>query len=64
MISEPKDWVATGVSEFQSLLNACNVKRLPLNGIDVEKVFRDYFEQNPPFKKSKPEEFKDAIAVA
>lgn len=64
MIPEPKDWVASGVSEFQSLLNACNVKRLPLNGIDVEKVFRDYFEQNPPFEKSKPEEFKDAIAVA
>ena len=34
-----------------------------MNGIDVEKIVQDYFEQNLPFEEKKPDEFKDAIAV-
>lgn len=30
----------------------------------LKKIVQDYFQQNPPFEQSKPNEFKDAIAVA
>ena len=58
------DFVAKADQEFQNLLVVCNTKRIGVNGIDVEKIMNDYFLRKPPFENKKPEEFKDAIAVA
>ena len=63
-IPDPKEWVAKAIEEFDKFLLDCCVKRISLNGIDVETVIADYFEQNKPFEPKKPDEFKDAIAVA
>ncbi len=37
---------------------------ISVNGINVEAIMADYFGQKLPFEAKKPEEFKDAIAVA
>lgn len=63
-IPKPNEWVQTVLDEFQRFLTDCRVKKITVNGIDVEKIVEDYFEQNLPFEEKKPEEFKDAIAVA
>ena len=63
IISDTQEWVNRAFDEFDNFLSSCSVRRIPLNGIDVEKMIDDYFQQNPPFEKKKPEEFKDAIAV-
>lgn len=63
-IPDPKDWVSKAIEEFDKFLLDCHVKRISLNGIDVETVVADYFEQIKPFEPKKPDEFKDAIAVA
>lgn len=63
IISDHQEWVNCAIDEFINFLSSCSVRRIPLNGIDVEKMLDDYFQQNPPFEKKKPEEFKDAIAV-
>lgn len=63
-VQNPKEWVRKSIEQFQELLEACKVKRIPVSGIDVEKIVLDYFQQNPPFEQGKPNEFKDAIAVA
>lgn len=39
------------------------VERISLNPLDAEKLFDDYFNQNPPFESKKPNEFKDAIMI-
>lgn len=64
IIPEPKDWVAKAIEEFDKFLRDCHVKWISLNGIDVETVVADFFEQIKPFESKKPDEFKDAIAVA
>lgn len=63
-IPAPNDWVKTALNEFEQLLSDCNAVRISSNGIDVEMIVEDYFQQNKPFEKAKPEEFKDAIIVA
>lgn len=63
-IPKPNEWVQTALDEFQHFLSDCCVKKITVNGIDVEKIVKDYFEQNSPFEEKKPDEFKDAIAVA
>lgn len=63
-IPKPNEWVQTALDEFQHFLSDCAVKRITVNGIDVEKIVKDYFDQNLPFEEKKPDEFKDAIAVA
>ena len=42
----------------------CQCRRISVNGINVEAIMADYFGQKLPFEAKKPEEFKDAIAVA
>lgn len=39
------------------------VKEIPLNPLDADKLFEDYFAGNPPFETKKPKEFKDAIMI-
>lgn len=63
-IPNPKEWVETALTEFEQLLNDCNVVRISSKGIDVETIIQDYFQQNKPFEQAKPDEFKDAIIVA
>lgn len=61
---EPAIWVETCLCGFDQLLSDCYVDRITVDGISVEKIMEDYFAQNPPFDIKKPDEFKDAIAVA
>lgn len=63
MIDDAKEWIDFAQNEFSEFLSACAVRRIPLNGIDMESVMNDYFQQNLPFEQKKPEEFKDAIAI-
>lgn len=63
-IPKADEWVQEAISEFQLLLSDCRVKRISVNNVDLEKIMSDYFQINPPFEAKKPEEFKDAIAVA
>lgn len=46
--------------DFQEL---DGVKEIPLNPLDADKLFEDYFAGNPPFEEQKPYEFKDAIMI-
>lgn len=62
-ISDTEDWVTWALAEFSDFLVSCHVRRIPLNGIDVEAMVEDYFQQRLPFEHRKPEEFKDAIAI-
>lgn len=61
---DPKVVPDEAVVIFDDFLNECNVKRISVNGIDVESIMINYFEQKLPFEPKKPEEFKDAIAIA
>lgn len=63
IISDFQEWVSCALDEFSRFLSSCSVRRIPLNGIDVEEMVDDYFQHNLPFENNKPEEFKDAIAV-
>ena len=46
--------------DFQKL---DGVKEIPLNPVNADKLFEDYFAGNPPFEAKKPNEFKDAIMI-
>ena len=59
-----EEWVNKAQTEFETLLADCGIKQISVNGIDMEKIMNDYFNQKPPFESKKPDEFKDAIAVA
>lgn len=61
---DEKEWIQKAQKEFSDLLVACNTEHISINGIDVEKIMQDYFKQKPPFETKKPDEFKDAIAIA
>lgn len=61
--NDATDWIRFALNEFSDFLSSCSVRRIPLNGIDIESVMNDYFQQNLPFEPKKPEEFKDAIAI-
>lgn len=61
---EPNDWTDACLREFDTLLRECCVDHISTDNIDVEGILSDYFNQRPPFEEKKPEEFKDAIAVA
>ena len=63
IINDSAEWVKCSLDEFSSFLDSCSVRRITLNGIDVEKMLDDYFQQRLPFEQKKPDEFKDAIAI-
>ncbi|NFG63149.1 PIN domain-containing protein [Clostridium sp. CMCC3677] len=48
---------------FYEFLSMCKAIHITLNNINVEKIMSDYSEKKYPFENSKPEEFKDAIAI-
>lgn len=64
MIPNPKDWVQKAEEEFEEFLISCNCDRISINGIDVEKIMENYFNQKWPFEAAKTDEFKDAFIVA
>ncbi len=49
--------------KLTEFLELDNVKKIPLNPIDADKLFDDYFSKRPPFENKKPYEFKDAIMI-
>lgn len=51
------------INKFRDYLLGNHTKMFSLEGISVEEVMNDYFEQNAPFEKKKPNEFKDAIMI-
>lgn len=63
-VPDVSQWTDKIKKEFELFLEDCKVKRLPLNGVDVEEIVENYFQKKPPFEEKKPEEFKDALAVA
>lgn len=50
---------------FKKFLEECNVERLNVNSVNLEKVLDDYFAINPPFEisENKKKEFPDAFIV-
>lgn len=48
---------------FNNFLNHKNVEIISLNPLDAEVLLQDYFNMNPPFEPTKPNEFKDAIMI-
>lgn len=56
-----EDWIDTALREFDQLLTDLGAEQIPVNGIDVEAMLDDYFNQRLPFEQKKPTEFKDAI---
>lgn len=48
---------------FAKFLEDCNVERLDTNGINLEKIVKDYFDFRPPFENNgkKRKEFPDAF---
>lgn len=61
-ISE-KEIIDFVIAKFHDFLTRNNKLSFTLDGISVEEVMQDYFNQNPPFEMSKPKEFKDAIMI-
>lgn len=60
---KPNDMLNLCIGRFQDFLTAAKVEMMCSNGIDTEAMITDYFVQNPPFEKKKPEEFKDAMII-
>ncbi len=59
-----QEWVYACLREYDALLQACRAEHISISHVDMEKIMSDYFQKKPPFETKKPEEFKDAIAVA
>lgn len=55
--------VTSVIDKFMNFLSLDGVKEIPLNPLDVDKLFENYFAGNPPFEEKKPNEFKDAIMI-
>lgn len=55
--------VTSVIDKFMNFLNLDGVKVIPLNPLDADKLFEDYFAKNPPFEEKKQNEFKDAIMI-
>lgn len=55
--------VTSVIDKFMNFLNLDGVEEIPLNPLDADKLFDDYFAGNAPFEKKKPYEFKDAIMI-
>lgn len=51
------------LQRFRDFLSITKAEMLPANSIDTEAMITDYFLQNAPFQKKKPDEFKDAIII-
>lgn len=60
----PEEWVQACLNEFDSFLEDCHVDRIGVEEISIGNILSDYFNRQPPFEMKKPNEFKDAIAVA
>ena len=54
------------VIELDSFLNKLDVEILDSHAVNVEEIFNDYFEFNPPFENNdkKRKEFPDAFIAA
>lgn len=63
LVGTQEEWVEYSLSSFSTFLSSCALRRIPLNGIDIESVMDDYFQQKYPFEQRKPDEFKDAFVV-
>ena len=55
--------VASVIDKLMNFQELDGVKEIPLNPLDADKLFEDYFAGNPPFEEQKPYEFKDAIMI-
>lgn len=55
--------VTSVIDKLMNFLNLDGVKEIPLNPLDADKLFEDYFAGNAPFETKKPNEFKDAIMI-
>ncbi len=49
--------------KLEQFMELKSVIKIPLNPLDADKLFEDYFSKNPPFENKKPCEFKDAIMI-
>jgi hypothetical protein len=48
---------------FEEFLNNMKAIEVPLS-VDVNSLFTDYFQQNPPFSEKKKSEFPDAVVIS
>ena len=55
--------VTSVIDKLMNFQELDGVKEIPLNPLDADKLFEDYFAGNPPFEEQKPYEFKDAIMI-
>ena len=63
MIPENDIWVEDALRRYDDLQSDLGTEFLTINGIDLDGMLDDYFEQRPPFEIKKPSEFKDAILL-
>lgn len=59
----PNDMISECIGKFHEFLNVCKTETINSNGIDMEAIIENYKKIDYPFQKSKPDEFKDAIAI-
>lgn len=62
-IPENEVWISDAINRFDKLLSDLGVETIPVNGISINDILDDYFNQNPPFEEKKSCEFKDAIFI-
>ncbi len=55
--------ISTLNKNFDNFLEGDNIEMVPLNSVDSEAVFKDYFEGNAPFSIKKKDEFPDAFVL-
>lgn len=55
--------ISTLNNNFDNFLEGDNIEMVPLNSVDSEAVFKDYFEGNAPFSIKKKDEFPDAFVL-
>lgn len=51
------------INNFRDFLFKNNATMFSLEGVSIEEIMQDYFEQKAPFEMKKPNEFKDAIMI-
>lgn len=62
-IEDENELVEVSKENFYKFLNDFNVINIPIDTVDTEIIFENYFNSIPPFEEKKKKEFPDAFII-
>ncbi|KPN89522.1 PIN domain-containing protein [Lysinibacillus sp. ZYM-1] len=51
-------------NQYDEFKQSTNIENIPINNVDVDDIFKRYFEELPPFSSKKKEEIPDAFTLS